>query len=80
MSLDLGLLEVGSRDNREPREQDVHTMAQNSQASSKRRTRKEIPFLLLMVVLSLPRWQFLICWPLAQESKVSGQQLKLLVQ
>lgn len=79
MSLDLGLLEVGSRDNREPREQDVHTMAQNSQASSKR-TGKEIPFLLLMVVLPLPRWQFLICWSLAQESKVPGQQLKLLVQ
>ena len=40
MSLDLGLLEVGSRDNREPREQDVHTMAQNSQASSKRRKKR----------------------------------------
>lgn len=80
MSLDLGLLEVESRDNREPREQDVHTMAQNFQASSKRKTGKEIPFLLLMAVLSLPRWQFLICWSLAQESKVPGQQLKLLVQ
>ena len=73
MSLDPGLLEVGNRDKREPREQEVHIVAQNSQPSSKRRTGEEMCFLLLMVAPSLPRWQFLICWPLAQESKVPGK-------
>lgn len=80
MSSESGLLDMESWDSREPREQGVHTMAQNSQTSSKRRTGEEMPFLLPIVVLSLPRWQFLICWSLAPESKVPRQQPKLLVQ